>query len=310
MKNKVSVIIPSFNEEKYIELCIRSVLQSEYPLLEIIVVDNGSSDRTVDIARQFDIELLIKPGVKVGAVRNAGVAEARGDIVIFLDADCLVSKNWISEGVAKLESGLDGVGGLYDLRENPSWVEKAWVLENGSSLSQSAFVGGCIFIKKRVFEDVGGFNERLSAGEDCDLSNRLRDKGYGIEIDSSLNVVHLGYPNTLSDFIKRQAWHSEDCYQLFPGNVLDKVFLITHGFLFFLFGLCISVFVAELEAVIFFLVGVLVIPLVLSVKRILRFKPNKLSFLYFIEIYAIDFMYLIGRVIGAFRSIRKLFTQN
>ena len=85
---KVSIIIPAFNEERWLPATLRGLRGLEAAASrEIIVVDNGSTDRTRDLAREAGATVLVVPGVSVGALRNAGVRLATGDVLAFLDAD-------------------------------------------------------------------------------------------------------------------------------------------------------------------------------------------------------------------------------
>jgi glycosyltransferase involved in cell wall biosynthesis len=118
----VSVIVPVLNGESCISDCLRSLLQLEYPRerLEIIVVDNGSTDGTLELVRRFPVRLIheYKPGSY--AARNAGVRLAKGEILAFTDADCIVESNWIQEIVIILEhTGAQAVIGVADgINEN------------------------------------------------------------------------------------------------------------------------------------------------------------------------------------------------
>jgi len=310
----VSVVIPVLNEERYIAPCLTSILGVNYPSdrLEIILVDNGSTDKTLEIAQKFDVDIQIKEGVNVGAVRNFGAGCAEGDVLVFLDSDCVIDEHWLMGGVSLLDSGLDAVGGLYILRDNPSWVESSWILKSAKEfLYQSTLVGGCIFIKKSVFDSLGGFNEAMSAGEDTDLTRRLSQGGFQVSIDPALSIVHLGYPNTISSFVKRQMWHSEDYYQNFPGVLSDKVFLATQTFLLGL--LIFFCYVLNLLPVAFGLVALFLViacPALLTVKRLKRYKIGLISADKLFKIFILDVMYLLGRVFGSCRSLKKLIFRS
>ena len=95
----VSIIIPALNAENTIKDCLNSIKQLDYPDLkiEVIVVDNGSDDKTADIAMQFGAKVLYKPDLNVGGLRNAGAKVSSGDILAFTDADCVVEKDWLSQ---------------------------------------------------------------------------------------------------------------------------------------------------------------------------------------------------------------------
>lgn len=308
----VSIVIPVFNEERYLSSCLESLTSLSYPKErhEILLVDNGSTDRTLEIAQRFDeVSIHIKEGVKVGAVRNYGTEKAKGDIIVFLDSDCVVTHDWLREGVSRLLAARGSViGGQYLLRKNPSWLEKYWVLESSDRVVfLSALVGGCIFIPKDIFQKVGGFNEQLNAGEDNDLTDRLRDNNFNVKIDPSLSVIHLGFPSEIRPFVMRQVWHSSDYINGLPRSLKDKVFLLTLGFMIGLVGMVTSLFFSwpgQVYLLVF--TGLTVLsPAVLSFKRINRSGAKYQGIKGYASIYVVDLLYLFGRAMGVVLGIKN-----
>lgn len=308
----VSIVIPVFNEERYLSSCLSSVMALNYPKdhLEILLIDNGSTDRSLEIARGFhEVIIYVKENVKVGAVRNHGVQKAKGTIVVFLDSDCIVDREWLNHGVGTLmESPDDVIGGQYLLREDPSWLEKHWMLSSPNQRArQNALVGGCVFISKEVFENVGGFDETLNAGEDNDLTKRLRDKHFNVKINPSLSVVHLGNPSRVRPFLMRQLWHSSDYINGLPKTLGDKTFLLTlvflGGIVFFLSALFfVPTYKLTLSTSAFI---VLICPAILSVKRITRAGGGYKRPFDIVSIYLVDWLYLIGRSLGVCSGIKN-----
>ncbi len=214
MNKTVSVIIPSYNEEQNIKNCIESVLNCEYPSggFEIILVDNGSTDNTVDIAKKFQVNIFICPGKAIGALRNFGVKEAKGNYLAFLDADCTVSQNWIKNGVKILEDPSIGItGNRLKSPTGGTWIEKTWDLHLQSYSKQDSDVlyinsGNC-FLRRDAYQKVRGFSEIIETNEDVDLCERLKAAGFRIFCSSEIHAIHWGYPKTLKQFYKREAWH-------------------------------------------------------------------------------------------------------
>lgn len=309
----VSIVIPVFNEERYLNRCLTSIMSLSYPkdCHEIILVDNGSTDRTLEIAKGFsEVFIYVKKNVKVGAVRNYGVQKAKGDVIVFLDSDCVVEHDWLNKGVRKLEAVPNSViGGQYLLRKDPSWLEKYWILE---SSDQTAFlttlVGGCIFIPALIFQQVGGFDENLNAGEDSDLTERLRKKEFTVKIDPSLSVIHLGFPSRIRPFVKRQVWHSSDYINGLPRSLQDKVFLLTLCFMIGLVGTILSlIFLSKNQFFIIAFASLFVFsPAILSVKRVVRSGVKFRSIKNYISIYFVDFLYLFGRAVGVTSGVKNL----
>ncbi|ALC16851.1 glycosyltransferase, GT2 family [Desulfuromonas soudanensis] len=308
----VSIVIPVFNEERYLADCLNSLMELSYPkeMFQIILVDNGSSDGTIDIARRYPINIFVKEKSKVGGVRNFGATKAKGEILVFLDSDCSVDSNWLTNGIEKFKGG-EGlvIGGQYLTRDNPSWIEKYWVLNNSKKIiHQTTLVGGCIFIPKEIFHKINGFDETLNSGEDSDITYRLRLKGYIVKIDPSLSVVHLGYPTTLISFIKRQIWHSADYIKKIPSSLNDKIFLLCCVFIFSIFGSVIS-FIFNFYVFFMFIAVIIFAPALLSFKRLRRSRAHIDGLYGLISVYFVDFLYLIGRSIGVVNGIKNLFIQ-
>lgn len=307
-----SIIVPLFNEEEHVADCLNSLLSLDFPekKYEIIVIDNGSEDRSCEIVKKFDVKFFSMPAVKVGAVRNYGASLAKGDIFVFIDSDCTVNNEWLKDGINEL-AHFDAVGGLVMLRKNPSWIEKNWVLNSSRSFKfQNTFSGASIFIKKPVFDSIGGFDATLNAGEDSQLTFDLIKQGFLIDINPKLNVTHLGFPTTIKDFIYRQKWHASDYAFKFTRIFGDKIF-----FLVFLYFICLILMVVSLftmNEVLFIgaLCFMVFIPGVLTVKRILRYggisKDHNLA-----SIYVVDLFYIIGRMLGFIEGMaRRLFNRK
>jgi len=106
---RVSIIVPALNEEQVIGRCLEAVAANDFPLeqMEVILVDNGSKDRTIAIARSYEkslpLRVLERKGVHISAMRNAGAREARGELLAFLDADCQLSENLLGRVAEEFE---------------------------------------------------------------------------------------------------------------------------------------------------------------------------------------------------------------
>lgn len=218
----VTVVIPVKNEARYINKCLMSICNQTYPsdLSRIIVVDNGSTDHTVSLARSFEIpdrlQILIKTGGTIAAVRNFGAAHATSQFIAFLDGDCLPSENWLETGIRLLqdheEAGCVGfVGEPPD--SSASWVERTWHLlcstgrVNGTStvLWLSSFN---LIMRNELFRQVGGFDETLITCEDSDLGYRLSAHTKLLLSDESM-VQHLDEPKNLRNFFLKELWRGK-----------------------------------------------------------------------------------------------------
>jgi len=307
---KVSIVIPAFNEEKNIEKTLESLKNQTIDRnnVELIVVDNGSTDNTVSIAENLADQVLIKPDCAVGAVRNYGAKIANSNILVCTDADCEFEKNWLETGIQLLEENPNTAfgGGLKAPREESSWVEEYWLLnQSGAAIQQHDLMGSCIFINKNHFNLVSGFDEKITSGEDSDISEKLRRSGITISISPQLSVIHKGSPKTLYSFIKRQIWHSENYVKRIENSLKDKMFYLTLVYAISAASLIAGVALKNYHTTIPSILFILLLPAALSYKRIKRskFRIKRTSDL--IKIYVLDQLYMIGRCIGLAKGITK-----
>ncbi|MBU1930213.1 glycosyltransferase [Candidatus Micrarchaeota archaeon] len=220
---KASVIIPAFNAQKTIQKCLESLQQQNLPRkdYEILVVDDGSTDQTARIVSQFEGVLLLRQKNKGPAVaRNQGANHARGDLLVFLDADCVPKKNWLEKMLEPFEdSQVAGVQGRYE-NSLDSWVarfiqfeieERYERLKKGMATHKKIdFVSTySAAYCKTVFLEQGGFDEgyRTASGEDTDLSFSLAEKGYRLVFAPAAVVQHF-HPTSLVKYFKTKFYRA------------------------------------------------------------------------------------------------------
>lgn len=209
----VSVIIPVRNDAQRLARCLDSLAKQNYPAdrFEVIVVDNGSTDESAAVAEARGATVLCHPGLRVGALRNRGVAIARGSILAFVDSDHETPADWLGVGVSELVNSNDVlmIGSPCLADPKGTWVQKAWELHRtrGECRRDVNWLGaGNMFLRTQDFMQIGGFDEHLVAAEDVDLCVRLAKLPGNIVSDMRAANIHHGEPRTLFDFAKKEYW--------------------------------------------------------------------------------------------------------
>lgn len=210
----VSVVIPVKNGEATLGQCLRSIKRSYYKNLEVIVVDDHSTDRTSEIAGSFNCRLIAaEEGAGANAARNRGAREANGEIFVFIDADVVVSRETILGIVERLEEDfLDAVVGIYTARHRNdsifSQYKNLWIRYSymKSPPAIDWMFGAISGIRRKAFETIGGFNVDLVAqhgNDDLELGKRLARQNVRIELDMEIEVEHLKEYNFFS-FVRNE----------------------------------------------------------------------------------------------------------
>lgn len=176
----VTVVVPAFNEAKYIRKCIDSLLSQAYKPLEIIAVDDGSTDGTLEILRQYaqlhkNLRLISQKQGGPGAARNKAAKEAKGKILVLIDADMYFDKNYVKELVAPIIAGK--ATGTYHWGERVGNPENIFALFKGTQHVPSAekdFHGVFRAILRSSFLKIGGFDNSSDYFDDGTLASRSR----------------------------------------------------------------------------------------------------------------------------------------
>lgn len=203
----VSVLIPTRDSELHLEECLQSLRSQLYPNVELIVVDNGSRDRTQQIARAM-ADVLVTQGAERSGQLNAGARRAGGKYLYRVDGDFVLDPNVIREAVQLCEEhGYDAVAVHNDSDPRVSFWAKVRNFERLMYKYDRTIVGARFF-SKQAFESVGGFDEGLIAGEDYDIHNRLLAAGYRIGTISA-GEIHLGEPASLREFASKSYFYGQ-----------------------------------------------------------------------------------------------------
>ena len=209
----ISIIIPTLNEEKYIERCLNSVKNQNFQDFEIIIVDNISRDNTVKIAKKYTDKVILTKKHGAGIARNIGTEIAKGEVLLFLDADTTLPNN-LTEKIYETIKQDDKISyGAISLRFEGSCIKCKLVnfifyFYEVFSIKQG-IAGNCFFIKKELFDRTNGFRNIIC--EDTDLGLRLKGLGYRKDINdihvisSSRRFKKIGYFRSLLVWFK-QYW--------------------------------------------------------------------------------------------------------
>ena len=212
----VSFVVPVRNDAERLGVCLRSMRMNTHggAPIELIVVDNGSVDRSPDVARKVGATVITIEGSGVSHLRNVGAAQATGEILAFVDADHEISSTWVAAAVNALAAdNVAAAGALCHAPLEGTWVQRAYGALRGVPRGQHdvEWLGsGNMAVRRSVFEAVGGFDTSLVTCEDVDLCNRIRATGARIVSDARMKNVHYGDPGTLWDVFKGELWRGQD----------------------------------------------------------------------------------------------------
>jgi len=206
----VSIIIIVLNMAEFIGTCLSSLNSLDYPKdkYEIIVVDGGSTDKTVPICEGFGVKLIVESRKGRGIARNVGVAKSQGDIIAFIDADCAASRDWLSVHVENhREISVGAVGGSVT---NP-YISRSTLPailshydnfgEFDEKLPKRTFyhIPTCnASYKRKVLFAAQCFDDKLDQYEDFLLSKKITNSGYLVIFDPKARVTHFGVPPTMT----------------------------------------------------------------------------------------------------------------
>jgi glycosyltransferase involved in cell wall biosynthesis len=212
---------------------------------EVIVVDNGSTDSTLAEASRFQDQLPLrvvsKPNCNVSAVRNYGASLAHGQILAFLDADCIPPSPWLEQSLSLAPPGSIW-GAHYLVPQDSTWVGKIWFAYQATAQEGpvSFMPASNLFITASDFERIGRFGESLETSEDVEISLRAKQHGMNVIAFPSLAVFHQGTPRTLRHFYRQNRWHGTHVLRIFLENLpsLKNLHIVAMSFYILLMFWC------------------------------------------------------------------------
>lgn len=216
----LTVAVPCYNGARYVGPTIESLLDQSWPADEIIVVDDGATDESVDVIRRYPVTLVQHAQNRgLSSARNTAIDTANGDILVFIDVDALADENLLEV----LRSGYDaprvgGVGGQ-GIESNIHSLADRWRRTHASQTHGNqpkdveAFFGLCMSYRLNALRSVGGFNENFRTnGEDLDVGIRLNAAGYRLRYLPEAKVYHQRTDDEASLKRTMVAWHTGAYY--------------------------------------------------------------------------------------------------
>ncbi len=244
----VSVIIPVRNRPEEIKACLQALGNLDYPLdkLEIIVVDDASLDQTPEVIKKFNVRLIsLRKNRQASYCRNLAAQKSKGEILAFLDSDCVATPSWLKELVpAFKDPDVCAVGGRIDSFFNTTGLDRYEQVKSSLIIANHArrssrrenffYVPSCnLLVKKDLFHTVGRFDPDLVVGEDVDLCWRLQDAGHSVEFRPKGTIFHR-HRNKIGAFCRRRFDYgtSEPLLQKLHPDRAKVFFFPVGGFLF------------------------------------------------------------------------------
>lgn len=229
----VSVVIPVYNGEKYITQCLDGLVKQTRPADEVIVVDDGSTDRSAILAEAKLVRVIHQKNRGPAAARNTGIQQASGEWILFTDCDCQPDPCWVMEMLNSLKNPeVAGVKGTYATRQTgivPRLVQ--FEFEERYDLMEKFPVIDFIDtysagFRRQVLQEMGGFNASLIKNEDVDLSYRLASAGKKLLFNRKALVFH-NHPESwwayFSTKAKKAYWRTI-VYRRHPGKAIKDTY--------------------------------------------------------------------------------------
>lgn len=235
---KASVVVPAFNAEKTLGACLDGLMQQRFSRsqYEVIVVDDGSTDRTPEIAQHYAVTVISQENQGPAAARNAGARTARGEIILFTDADCIPTADWIEQMLVPFrEDEVAAVKGAYRTHQREivarfaqiEFEERFHILERaGHTDMVDTYSAG---FRQKVFSDFNGFDTRfpVANNEDTELSYRMAAANLKMVFNPAAIVFHLNHPDTVWRYARlkfdRGYWRMI-VYRQFPDKMVRDTY--------------------------------------------------------------------------------------
>ena len=233
-KALVSIVIPTYNSEKTLSKCLKSIRNQTYKNIEIIVVDKNSRDKTVDIAKNYNAKVF-QLNVERAEAKNFGLKNATGKYIFFVDSDMELTRDVIRECVDLIESN-EKIGGV--IIPEKSVGKSFWVKVR--DFERSFYVGteaeSARFFRRDLAEEVGGFDEDIVFFEESTLPQKIGRLGYNVRARISANILHHEEDFSLPRWLRKKFYYGSSVaeYKKRYGNYATKQLGISYRLSIFL----------------------------------------------------------------------------
>jgi len=311
-REKISFVIPVLNGQAHIKRCIDHIIAEKDAEDGIVVVDNGSTDATVEILSSYDnIKILEYPDITIAAMRNRGAEASDGSILAFIDSDVLVCAGWRDAVMSALcDSEIKATGSICCIPDNATWVERAWWSFGRKDATRVNYINtGNFIIRKEAFEAVNGFDESLISDEDSDIGSRLNKEEFWLLDNPKIRAIHLGNAKTLSAFMRKEKWHATSIIDGLVSGGIDKAMIMTFIFMALVLGSLLAIPLAiKSPHLLLPIIGmILFVPLLTSLFRSIQYA----NYRYFFFLTVLYFVFYSARSIRVVTAFHKtLFKTN
>ena len=320
---EASVIIPSRNSSKTIEKLLTSIFNQTYPRRKYeVIVSDSSIDDTREKLSKFPIRLVkVKPkkGRNSNLLRNVGAKTARGNYLLFIDSDCEVPSNWISEilkqfknkKVACVGGNIVSKGNIFDDYVNSALKSPMRKLSRIYTTSRENFhkrlwpIGGNIAFKKSIFRELGGFSPNLKYYEEVDILWRLCKQNYYLILTPKTIVTHH-YNKNFIEMIKTYFRYGNGCGNFVAKNfesTFSKIRIVTYLSILFIYFAFLKIIINFFEIGLLFIILIYLIfslHYLISTRRIQSFLFPLFDFIF------IGISFIFGMTTSLFKNYKKI----
>jgi glycosyltransferase involved in cell wall biosynthesis len=264
----VSVIVPVYNAERTIRKCLDSIMKLNYPKnrLEILVIDDESTDKTVQIVKQYPVKLIVKRHGGYPSTMNVGIKNAKGEIILNVDSDTYISEDWLNKVINEFNDSTVGVVGGFIL---PAPTTSFWAklvgydseYRQSQAIQKSKYIDHitttCTAFRRKLFDEIGFFDESFRLGSDEDLTHRALKSGWKLVVKKDAVCYH-DFKGSFYSYFKqhhfREGWYQFKEIRKHPELIRGK-----------------KIYPAKLYIPLFLTFVLFIIPFIYFIDRILLF---------------------------------------